>query len=48
MKQALPEDLTTIVRNGASRPFRKWIIISILCALTGAGVYYYMTRDDSE
>lgn len=48
MKQAPPEDLTAIVRKGASRPFRKWIIISILCALTAYGVYYYMAHDDAE
>lgn len=48
MTQAPSEDLTTIVRKGASRPFRKWIIIIILCALAAGGVYYYMAHDDAE
>ncbi len=47
MTQAPAEDLTAIVQKGASRPIRKWIIISILCALVAAGVYYYMTREDA-
>jgi HlyD family secretion protein len=48
MPQESTENLTTIVRKGASRPFRKWIIISILCALAAGGVYYYITFQSAE
>jgi HlyD family secretion protein len=39
------EDLATIVASGASRPVRKWIFISIVIALIGGGVWYYLERN---
>lgn len=40
------EDLAAIVQQGASRPFRKWLIISIICALAiGGGAYYYFHQE---
>lgn len=36
------EDLAAIVKQGASKPIRKWVIISLLLALlAGGGVYYW-------
>ena len=39
------EDLATIVASGASRPMRKWVILTIGTALVGGGVFYFMTPD---
>ena len=39
------EDLATIVASGASRPVRKWVLLTIGAALVGGGVLYFMTRD---
>jgi hypothetical protein len=35
------ENLAEIVRGGASRPIRKWIIIIVLLALLGGGVWFW-------
>ncbi|MEO5915084.1 MAG: efflux RND transporter periplasmic adaptor subunit [Luteolibacter sp.] len=40
------EDLATIVASGASRPLRKWIFITLAVALIGAGVWYYLRRNN--
>jgi HlyD family secretion protein len=36
------EDLATIVSQGASKPVRKWLIISILVGLLAGGIVYYL------
>jgi HlyD family secretion protein len=38
------EDLATIVQSGASRPLRKWLIITAAVALAGGGAYAYFFR----
>ena len=41
------QDLSDIVRGGASRPFRKWIVLIILIALTAGGYAYYRSNENS-
>lgn len=41
------ENLAEIVRRGASRPVRKWLIIAIVLALTGGGVWFYFANRQS-
>lgn len=38
------EDLSAIVRRGASRPVRKIVVIVVLLALAGTGAFYYFQR----
>lgn len=38
------EDLAAIVQSGASRPLRKWLIITAAVALAGGGAYAYFFR----
>lgn len=38
------ENLAEIVRRGASRPLRKWLIIISLLALAGGGGWFYFAR----
>ncbi len=42
------EDLSAIVRSGASRPVKKFVVIAILLVLLGAGAFYYISRNKSE
>ena len=39
------EDLAAIIRSGASRPVRKWIILIIVTALIAFSVYYFFGRN---
>ena len=41
------EDLAEIVRGGASRPVRKWLVILIVAALLAGGAWYYYQRHRS-
>lgn len=47
MPQA-PEDLSTIVASGASRPALKWLTILVIVAVLGGGAYYYFTRNGKD
>ena len=40
------EDLAEIVRSGASRPIRKWLIITIVLALAGGGIWFWFNRNE--
>ncbi len=40
------ENLAEIVRAGASRPFRKWLIIATLLALAGGGIWFWFSRNE--
>jgi HlyD family secretion protein len=40
------DDLAAIVASGASRPARKWLFVTLAAALIGAGVWYFLSRDD--
>ena len=40
------EDLAEIVRSGASRPIRKWLITGTILALAGAGIWFWLSQDD--
>ncbi|MES2982824.1 MAG: efflux RND transporter periplasmic adaptor subunit [Verrucomicrobiota bacterium] len=42
------EDLAKIVRAGASKPVRKSIIMLVVIALLGSGVWYFFNRNDNE
>ncbi len=44
MKPSDSQDLAAVVRRGASRPVRKWILIALAAALCAGGVYYYFSR----
>jgi len=39
------DDLAAIVARGASRPARKWLLITLGAALIGAGTWYYLSRE---
>lgn len=39
------EDLAEIVRSGASRPIRKWLIITIILAMAGGGIWFWLNRN---
>jgi HlyD family secretion protein len=39
------EDLAAIIRSGASRPVRKWIILIIVTALIAFFIYYFFGRN---
>ena len=39
------EDLAEIVRSGASRPIRKWLIITIVLAMAGGGIWFWSDRN---
>ena len=41
------ENLAEIVRRGASRPMRKWIIIVAAIAILGGGVWFWLSRNQS-
>ncbi|MFN0129193.1 MAG: efflux RND transporter periplasmic adaptor subunit [Verrucomicrobiales bacterium] len=38
------DDLAAIVARGASRPARKWLILTVATALIGMGVWYFLSR----
>ncbi len=40
------EDLAEIVRSGASRPIRKWLIITIVLAMAGGGIWFWSVRNE--
>ncbi len=44
-RPAPQQDLAAIVRQGRSRPFRKWSVIAAIAALLGGGAWHYLTRD---
>ncbi len=44
-KQNSNENLAEIVRNGASRPIRKWIITAAVLMLTGVGIWFWLGRN---
>jgi HlyD family secretion protein len=39
------EDLAKIVRSGASRPIRKWLIIAVVLAISGGGIWFWLNRN---
>jgi HlyD family secretion protein len=39
------EDLAKIVRSGASRPIRKWLIIAVVLAISGGGIWFWFNRN---
>jgi HlyD family secretion protein len=39
------ENLAEIVRAGASRPIRKWVIIATVLALAGGGIWFWLGRN---
>jgi HlyD family secretion protein len=39
------EDLAEIVSSGASRPIRKWLIIAIVLAISGGGIWFWLNRN---
>ncbi len=41
------ENLAEIVRSGASRPIRKWLVTAIVLTLTGAGVWFWLDRNQN-
>lgn len=42
------QDLTAIVRSGASRPIRKWLVIAVVVALIGGGFSYYRSKNGDD
>jgi HlyD family secretion protein len=42
------EDLARIIERGASRPIRKWLIILVIAALIGAGIWYYVSSKNNS
>jgi HlyD family secretion protein len=42
------ENLAEIVRGGASRPARKWLVILASLVLIGGGVWYFMFRNGGD
>jgi HlyD family secretion protein len=42
------QDLSAIVKSGASRPLRKWLVVTIMIALTAGGYAYYRSTDHSS
>ena len=43
-----PDNLTTIVANGASRPILKWLAVLTVLAIAGGGTYYYLHRNGTD
>jgi HlyD family secretion protein len=41
---ASSEDLASIIASGASRPVRKWLLISLIAALLGTAAWYFLGR----
>ena len=39
------EDLAKIVSSGASRPIRKWLIIAVVLAISGGGIWFWLNRN---
>lgn len=39
-----PDDLAAIVARGASRPARKWLLLTLAAALVAGGVWYFLFR----
>ena len=39
------EDLAKIVRSGASHPIRKWLIIAVVLAISGGGIWFWLNRN---
>ena len=44
-KTSNEDDLTAIVRSGASRPIKKFVILIILLVLAGGGIFYFLRRE---
>lgn len=40
------ENLAEIVRNGASRPIRKWLITATVLALAGGGLWFWVSQNE--